>query len=334
MDKSIGLRGIALAWIHSYLEGRSQQVQVGEATSTAKQLKCGVPQGSILGPTLYCLYTRQIGRIFEKHGLAYHCYADDSQVYTVLGIQRDWQGISVTVDQCMEELQAWMASNKLKLNQDKFEYHIFHRRNTDFNRDDFKLEFQTFTHTPNEVTRNLGVMFDECMTMERQISAVTRSCYHQLRSVGRIRRFLDKDACRTIVNTTVTSRLDYANALLFGVPDKRIWKLQMVQNSAARLIEGTKREDHITPVLFRLHWLPVEYRIRFKQSANLMPQNSDWARTGIPLSTNATACTTPPRCQSNIASKVQQRRLCCMGNAATTTLWQDSSTPYTTRAPS
>jgi hypothetical protein len=61
----------------------------------------------------------------------------------------------------MEELQSWMASNKLKLNKDKFEYQIFHPRNADFNRDYFILELQTFTHTPKEVARNLGVMLDE-----------------------------------------------------------------------------------------------------------------------------------------------------------------------------
>jgi hypothetical protein len=264
LDKSLGIRGKALKWIHSYLEGRTQQVQIGEAISSAKQLTCGVPQGSILGPILYCMYTRQMGRIFGKHGLSYHCYADDSQVYTVLNLQTDWPQISEAIEQCMSELHHWMKTNKLKLNQEKFEYQIFHPKNYDFQRNDFNLSLQSWEHTPSEAARNLGVIFDEHMTMERQINAVTRSCHYQLRSIGRIRRFLNEDACRTIVNATVTSRLDYGNALLYGVPQKHIRKLQMAQNSAARLVEGSKRSDHITPVLFRLHWLPVQYRIRFK----------------------------------------------------------------------
>jgi len=66
------------------------------------------------------------------------------------------------------------------------------------------------------------------------------------------------------VSTSRRSNINSETTQVDCVPDKRIRKLQMVQNSAARLIEGTKREDHITPVLFRLHWLPVEYRIRFK----------------------------------------------------------------------
>ena len=60
------------------------------------------------------------------------------------------------------------------------------------------------------------------------------------------------------------SRVDYGNALLFGLPEMLLHKLQMIQNCAARLVTGTHGRDHITPVLFKLHWLPVRYRIEFK----------------------------------------------------------------------
>jgi hypothetical protein len=62
----------------------------------------------------------------------------------------------------------------------------------------------------------------------------------------------------------VTSRLDYGNCLLYGVPDYLLRKLQLVQNAAARMVCRIKKREHITPILKRLHWLPVKQRIEYK----------------------------------------------------------------------
>ena len=84
-----------------------------------------------------------------------------------------------------------------------------------------------------------------------------------MRSIGRIRPFVTINACKTLVNSLVTSRLDYANVLLCGVNNKVVGKLQRIQNTAARLITQTNKHDHITPVLSSLHWLPVPYRLQY-----------------------------------------------------------------------
>ena len=82
--------------------------------------------------------------------------------------------------------------------------------------------------------------------------------------IGRTQETLPPTACRTIVHALVMSRLDYCNAVLYGLPDTQLQKLQLVQNAAARLVTGTHRREHITPVLFDLHWLPIRQRIQFK----------------------------------------------------------------------
>ena len=91
-----------------------------------------------------------------------------------------------------------------------------------------------------------------------------RAAYQQIRNIRRIRRYLTPEAFKTLVHSTVTSHLDYGNALLYGLPESVICKLQRVQNTAASLITKTPRNSHITPVLRSLHWLPVSSRIEFK----------------------------------------------------------------------
>ena len=120
--------------------------------------------------------------------------------------------------------------------------------------------------TPAPFVRDIGVWFYSTMSMANNVSRVCQMAYCQLRSIAIIRRSITTAACRTIiiVHALVMSRLDYCNALLYGLPDAQLQKLQLVQNSAARLVTGTRRPEHITPVLFALHWLPIRQRIQFK----------------------------------------------------------------------
>ena len=168
------------------------------------------------------------------------------------------------MEACLSDISAWMKSNMLKLNQDKTELIIFttKQRTKDF----VNCSISFDGHIVNEasVVKNLGVLFDKTLTMEKQVSSVSKSCFLQIRKIGRIRSYITDDACKTLVNSLVISRLDYGNALLYGVNASILSKLQRVQNTAARLISRKWKHEHITPVLVSLHWLPVQYRIKYK----------------------------------------------------------------------
>ena len=112
--------------------------------------------------------------------------------------------------------------------------------------------------------RNLGVIFDSTMSMNSHISQVTRTAAFHLRNIGKIMKYLDSTATVQIIHSFVTSRLDMGNSLLYGLPQKQIHRLQLIQNSAARLVTLSKKSCHITPILKDLHWLPVSYRIIYK----------------------------------------------------------------------
>ena len=128
----------------------------------------------------------------------------------------------------------------------------------------FKLQIGQSVIECAESAKNLGVIFDRFMTMEKFINAKCQSAMFNLRAISKIRRHLDMDTTRTLIQALVMSRLDYSNSVLYGVNIKFLQKLQRVQNYAARVISKTRRRDHITPIIYSLHWLPICMRIKFK----------------------------------------------------------------------
>jgi len=109
-----------------------------------------------------------------------------------------------------------------------------------------------------------GVILDSKLTMKNHVDSVVRSCFYQLRQLRSIRRSLTLDAAHTLVHVFIHSRVDYCNAILVGVSDGFIRKLQSVLHAAARLVTGFRWNEHITPTLRdTLHWLPVRHRITY-----------------------------------------------------------------------
>jgi hypothetical protein len=117
---------------------------------------------------------------------------------------------------------------------------------------------------PSLVARNLGVSIDSTLSMIPQVKDVCRKAIFQLRRIGKIRKYLTKAAAKSLVQALVLSNLDYANALLFGLPNELLERLEKIQRSAARLVVGAKKYDRITSHMKALHWLPLRQRIVFK----------------------------------------------------------------------
>ena len=125
LQHSVGITDAALSWLHSYITERYQRVAVDNATSADCVMKCGVPQVSVLGPILYCIYTRPIGDIVARHSLQYHYYADDTQIYMAVKHNQPITEAITKIEQCLTEVTDWYGKNQLKLNTEKSEAVIF-----------------------------------------------------------------------------------------------------------------------------------------------------------------------------------------------------------------
>lgn len=265
LQSHFGITGNALKWFESYLSERHQCVYINGTKSSWHDLLFGVPQGSVLGPILFTLYTSPLGDIIRRHNLCLHMYADDTQIY--LSFKPSAEGqlscAKSTIENCLVDIKQWMASNLLKLNDDKTELLVIHGKHRP-KPPLCAISVGQEIIRSSESARNIGVIVDDNLTLERQVSAICKSAFFHIRNISQIRKYLPQKTAETLVHALITSRLDNCNSLLFGLPKYQIDRLQRVQNCAARLVTGSGKYDHITPVLMNLHWLPVEKRIIFK----------------------------------------------------------------------
>ena len=200
------------------------------------------------------IYTTPLGQLIRRHGLTFHLHADDTQLY--LAFKPSEPSFIVNnifrLDRCIDDTRVWMKLNLVKLNDDKTELLVITSRPS--------------TSQPLHISINVG---DQYISPSEEppnnlVSNVCRSINLNMYSIGKIRKYLDRPTVDNLVNAIITSRRDYCNSLMFGVPTELISQLQKRQNHAVRAITKWRKYDHITPVLVDLHWLPVKQWIDFK----------------------------------------------------------------------
>ena len=261
-----GVDGTAHAWYSSYFSNRSCRVLVSGVYSDDLFFPYGVPQGSVTGPLCFVYYTHVVGRILRHHGVKYHIYADDIQIYLTPdpSIPGDVQCALFKLSRCVADIQHWMIENKLKLNGEKTEFFVAASPFNLKQLSNVSLHIDTTEVFPSKTVRNLGVVFDHQMCMSDHITKLCQSINWQIRNIRRIRKYLDFDTCHNIVRALILSRLDYCNILLNGISKTDLKRLEVLQNKCAKLICLKSRRDHASPLLKQLHWLPINQRIAFK----------------------------------------------------------------------
>ena len=196
-----GVSGKALDWFKSYLTGRSQKIKLGNCLSSRSDLSFGVPQGSVLDPLLFTLYTTPLSSLVSGHAIP-HLYADDSQLYLSFS-SGDSAAALNGLQSFSAPVQSWMSTNKLKLNPHKTEFLLIGNE---------LLGVETY---PAKSARNPGVIFDKNFNFRSHISAICSSCIYHIRDLRRICRHLDLDSVKLLANALVSSRLDYCNSFVW-----------------------------------------------------------------------------------------------------------------------
>ena len=239
---------------------------VNGKSSKPRSLLFGMPQGSVVGPFGFTCYSTPLRSICRRHSAAYYLYADDTQIYASFSLDEQSE-VSTKVELCISEIREWMLANFLKLNDAKTEFLVFGSPHQCSKLpDNISITIGNSSIPRGLSARNIGAIFDSTLQMKEHVNSICRSCYVYIRNIGKIRKYLTQEATEKLIHAFISSKIDYLNSLLTGLPDYLTARLQKIQNNAARIVTKSTKHDNITPILKKLHWLPVEYRIKYKMA--------------------------------------------------------------------
>ena len=249
----------ALKLINSYFQHRTFSTTINNTHSSPRELLHGVPQGSLLGPLFYVLYTHEIEEIVLKYGLSIQTYADDCQIYASF-YDNEKEEIERLIKHCLDEIQSWMKANFLKLNADKTVVKLFRHKKS------LLTDFNSIGETTEGPIKILGASINDVWNYNEFISKKVQTCNFHLRNLCNIKDCLDVPTRILLVTNLILSTVDYCNILLLGATDLALRPLRLVINKAIRFIYNLKIRQHITPYYKRTHFLPIQQRIKFEAS--------------------------------------------------------------------
>lgn len=263
----------------------------------------GVPQGSILGPTLFNLYVTPLAKVIRSYGFDVLSYADDTQILVTLG--PDPLETKSHFKDCMSHIDKWMYTNQLQLNGGKTEIMLYGRAHEHWAPDWWPASLGPCP-IPTQSVRNLGFQMDNKLSMKDHINNTVGSCFGIMRNLRKVFKWLPLKARKPLVQGLIISRMDYGNALLASTNENLLSRMQVLQNTAARLVLNLPPRSPLAPNLKLLHWLPVRKLIRFKilcltpknmyvKGPGFWAQKLSWYQPGRTLRSSNQALLAAPR---------------------------------------
>ena len=277
-----GIDRQSISWFDSYLTQRSQSVRLvgadgGVRISNACLVDRGVPQGSILGPLLFIIYSADLSKAI-KHS-RFHCYADDVQLY-ISAPPNDMKAALCKMGEDLDRIANWSDRNCLVLNAEKSKYLILGSKSQvqKIVSANPRVEIQGQHIASVHEARNLGLLFDSHLHFEGHLMRLVKSCFYRLRVLYKIRNLLSEDARIRLCETLILSILNYGD-LVYGPRmlsgAQRL--IQRVQNACCRFCFHVPPRSHITPFLDKASMLNMRSR-RQLHLASLMFDVVNFAR--------------------------------------------------------
>ena len=218
-----------IAFLKSYLEGRVQRTLVNNTYSDWLPVHQGVPQGSVLGPLLYIMYSNDIAQKIENSGFAF--YADDTVLYSK---KKSITQAGCDLQEDLDNLSAWCSENEIFINPNKTKSMFFGNK---AKIESLELPSLRIGNTLIERTKTytyLGIKLDEQLSLETHANLIIKRVTNKVYQLTKIRPFLTKKAAMLIYKNMILPILEFGDVFLHSAPQKIRKKLQVLQNKALR----------------------------------------------------------------------------------------------------
>ena len=253
-----GIRGSSLNWFESYLSNRKQYVFFNGESSSLKDITCGVPQGSVLGPILFLIYINDLpnsSKFFE-----FFLFADDTNIYYEAD---SLDKLELTLNKGLKELHTWLIVNRLSLNIKKTNFVLFHPYNKQVQRN-ITLKINKKAISEKDSVKYLGIMIDSGLTWKTHIETLTKKISRTLGILYKIRPCANIDILKTLYYSLIYSHLNYAIEVWGSADTSHLNKLLILQKRTVRMITlSDKRQGDYSflpssPLFRKLDFLQVQ----------------------------------------------------------------------------
>ncbi len=261
----LGVSPAAHEWFKSYLADRSQYVRIGTTTSTTAPLTHGIPQGSVLSPFLFNIYTDSLPSIPEFCNL--ESYVDDSKEYLSFSLPILDCSLS-TLEDDLHRVFEWCCKNSLLINPDKTKMMVIGSQQLLQQLEHtVSIDFIGKTLEPVAQVKDLGTTLDSNLKYNEHIQRLSSSCISKLCQINRVKNLFNQSTLTSIINALVMSKIYYWSSIWSNTSEENIKKIQLIQNYAARVIAGNVgKYDHVSPVLKELGWLPIKEHLQYRDA--------------------------------------------------------------------